>query len=104
MSDVLFEGKNNIEFTHAVQHHSAMLNRIAQWITIVSENGILNDFAEKISNFYFQVHILPLVALLAFVYFLEMMKYVTGPVGLKVSPELSKELRIFFLFSKYNKK
>ena len=53
MSDVLFEGKNNIEFTHAVQHHSAMLNCIAQWITIVSENGILNNFVEKTSNFYF---------------------------------------------------
>ena len=36
--------------------------------------------------------ILPLVALLPFVYFSEMMNYVIGPVGPKFGPAVSKEL------------
>ena len=76
---MLFEGKkNNIEFTHAVQHHNAMWTSISQRNIIVSENGILQNFIESISNFCFQVYILPLVA---FSYFSEMMSYVIGPVG-----------------------
>ena len=36
---------------------------------------------------------LPLVALLAFAYFSEMMNYVIGPIGPKFSPAVSKELK-----------
>ena len=53
----------------------------------------LPNFIEIIGDFCFQVYILPLVALLVFVYFLEMMNYVIGPVCPKFSPAVSKELR-----------
>ena len=50
----MFEGKkNNIEFTHAVQHHNAMWICILQRNVIVSENDILQNFLENISNFWF---------------------------------------------------
>ena len=42
VSGALFEGKkNNIEFTHAVQHHSAMWTCISQRSVTVSENDTL---------------------------------------------------------------
>ena len=84
--------KNNIQFTHAVQLHNAMLTCISQRNVIVSENDVLQNFIENISSFCFYVYILPLVALLAFVYFSEMMNYVIEPVGPKFSQAVSKEL------------
>ena len=54
--------KNNIEFTHAVQHHNAMWTYISQRNVIVTENGILQNFIENIRYFCFQVYILTLVA------------------------------------------
>ena len=45
--------KNNIEFTHAVQHHNAMWTCISQRKVIVSENTILQNFIENVSNFCF---------------------------------------------------
>ena len=97
MSGVLFEEKNNnIEFTHAVQHHNAMRTFISQRNVIVSENDILQNFIENISNFSFQVYILPLVALLVFLYFSGMLNYVIGSVGPKLSPAVSKELTLCF--------
>ena len=53
MSGVLFKGKNNIEFIHAVQLHNAMLTCISQRKVIVSENGVLQNFIENISSFCF---------------------------------------------------
>ena len=87
------EKKNNIAFTDAVQHHNAMWTCISQKNVIVSENGIQQNFIENITNFCFYVYILPLVALLAFAYFSEMMNYVIDPVGPKFIPAVSKELK-----------
>ena len=95
---LLFEGKNNIEFTYAVQDHNAMWTCISQRNVIVSENGILQNFIQNISKFRFWVYILPLIALLAFVYFSEMMNYVIGPVSPKFSPAISEELIENFIF------
>ena len=50
---VIWRKKNSIEFTHAVQHHNAMWTCISQRNVIVSENGILQNFIENISNFCF---------------------------------------------------
>ena len=83
--------KNNLEFTHAVQHHNVMWTCISERKVIVSENSILQNFIENISNFCFQVWILSLVALLAFVFFSEMMNYIIGPVGCRFSPAVAKE-------------
>ena len=52
-SRVLFERKNKIEFTHAVQHLNSMWTCISQRNVIVSENGVLQGFIENISNFCF---------------------------------------------------
>ena len=45
--------KNNTEFTHAVQHNNTMWTCISQRNVIVSENYILQNFMENITNFCF---------------------------------------------------
>ena len=66
---------------------------ISQRNVIVSENSILQNFIENISNFCFRVYFLSLVALLAFVYLSEMMNCVIGPVSPKFSPAVLKECK-----------
>ena len=51
VSGVLFEAKKYIEFTHAIQYHKKMWTCISQRNVIVSENGILQNLMENISNF-----------------------------------------------------
>ena len=48
-------------------------------------------------------YILPLIALLAFVYFSEMVNYVIGSAGPKFSPVVSKELKLDSHLSNYFK-